>query len=934
LPSCTKTVTIRINGQEIKLKQNHDLVVNGKDITKIPYNVAGVDIRAVSSIFLQVELPNGVEVWWDGVTRVYIDLPGTFKQKTRGLCGTFNNNQKDDFLTPEDDIEPSVVPFANKWKTSETCNDVPEVLSNHPCDVNLHKKSTAEKHCSKLKSDLFKDCHWQVDPEQYYQDCLYDMCSCEYKVSKCLCPTISAYALECSRQGVNVDWRNDIRECGVHCPGGQKYQTCGNSCTRTCQDIALRPECKRECAEGCNCPEGEALDENGECIPIGQCKCQHEGIDYPAAYKEIRPGTKGLQLCTCLNALWHCKLATVQEIQEYPRANDLKAKCDASRNFEFTTCEDVEPVTCKNMHKNDHYSPAVCHSGCKCKEGYVLDTRNKRCVKPTDCPCQHGGRSYRENAIVQNDCNTCTCKNGKWSCTDRQCTAECSAWGDSHYKTFDGKSFDYQGQCDYVLAKGNLGTDSFDVTIQNVPCGTLGTSCSKSITIRITSGEENEIITLANDKTIPKLVTKAHVTVREKGLFVIVEAPDMGLVIHWDKGTRVYVKVNPKWKGKIKGLCGNYNDNEEDDFQTPSGGLSEVSAKIFGDSWRLQTYCPEALEVSDTCADRPDRKVWALKKCGILKTSLFAPCHSEVPLDAYFDRCVFDACACDQGGDCECLCTALAAYAQECNNRGAPVKWRSQHLCPIQCDERCAKYSPCISTCPQETCDNLLTNSKLTKNCGEDTCVEGCNPKPCPPDQVYLNDSYIDCVPRNTCKPICMELDGVTYYEGDLVEEDDCHSCYCSRGEKICKGQPCTTTEPTIFTTHQLEQVQQCVSGWTSWINQDRERIAKGNKKKKKLNDIEPLPTPLLLSTLENSSRCSIEQMADIECLTVDGKHPKDLDFDVECSLERGLVCKTTNSRRPCPDFKIKVLCSCELESCSVLTPNKEHPTDCHKFLQ
>lgn len=86
-----------------------------------------------------------------------------------------------------------------------------------------------------------------------------------------------------------------------------------------------------------------------------------------------------------------------------------------------------------------------------------------------------------------------------------------------------------------------------------------------------------------------------------------------------------------------------------------------------------------------------------------------------------------------------------------------------------------------------------------------------------------------------------------------------------------------------------------------------QERIGKGNKKKKKLNDIEPLPTPLLLSTLLNSSMCSVEQMTDIECLTVDGKHPKDLDFDVECSLERGLICKTSNSRRPCPDFKIKV---------------------------
>lgn len=183
LPSCTKTVTIRYGGHVIKLKQNHDVVINGQDITKIPYKIGNIKIRSTSSIFLLVELPNGVEVWWDGVTRAYIDVPASFKGKTKGLCGTFNNNQKDDFLTPEDDVEQAVIPFANKWKTNEKCNDVPENLSSHPCDINIHKKATANKYCSKIKSDLFKDCHWHVDPEEYYQNCMYDMCACEFKVT-------------------------------------------------------------------------------------------------------------------------------------------------------------------------------------------------------------------------------------------------------------------------------------------------------------------------------------------------------------------------------------------------------------------------------------------------------------------------------------------------------------------------------------------------------------------------------------------------------------------------------------------------------------------------------------------------------------------------------------------------------------------------------
>ncbi|XP_050302983.1 hemocytin [Anthonomus grandis grandis] len=942
LPSCTKTVTLRYNGQVIKLKQNHDVVVNGLDVNKIPYNVSGVYIRAVSSIFLQVDVPNGVKILWDGVTRAYIDMPASFRGKTRGLCGTFNDNQKDDFVTPENDIEETVIPFANKWKTNEKCNDVPEVISTHPCYVNLHNKATAEKYCSKIKGDLFKDCHWFVDPEQAYKDCLYDMCSCELQMSKCLCPTISAYAAECARQGVKIDWRNEIRECGIHCPGGQKYQICGNSCSRTCSDLTLRPDCKPECVEGCNCPEGQALDGNGECIPIGQCPCQQEGLEFQAGYKEVRPGTHGLELCTCLNANWNCRLATQKDILAFPRANDLKAKCDNSRNFEFTTCEDVEPVTCKNMHTDEHFSPSVCHAGCKCKDGYVLDSKNKRCVKPNECPCHHGGKSYKEKSIVQSDCNTCTCKNGKWKCTDRQCTAECSTWGDSHYKTFDGKHFDYQGQCTFVLAKGVLGSDSFDVTIESIPCGSLGTSCSKSVTVRVSAGEDTEKITLTRDKPTPRLINKKHITLREKGIFVILEAPDLGLVVHWDKGTRVYVKIDPRWKNKIKGLCGNYNDNEADDFQTPSGGMTEASAKIFGDSWRLQDYCSEALDIEDTCAEKPERKVWALKKCGVLKSKLFAPCHSEVPLDSYFDRCVFDACSCDQGDDCHCLCTALASYAQECNNKGAPVRWRSQQLCPIQCDQRCSEYSSCISTCPLETCDNLLTNSKLSKVCSEDSCIEGCSPKPCPPDYVYLNESYTDCVPRNICKPVCMEIDGETFYEGDLVEEDDCHSCYCSRGTKVCKGQPCTTPATTVLPTIPDEQKLQCINGWTNWINQF---TASNNKRN--LLEKEPLPLSIILNDFSpDYGRCPIEKMVSIECLTVDGRNPKELGLDVECSLERGLICKSSNENEPCPDFKIRVLCECEKLTtvkpavitqaplCDISRPNQEHQTDCHKFLQ
>lgn len=115
-------------------------------------------------------------------------------------------------------------------------------------------------------------------------------------MAKCLCPMIAAYAGECAQKGIKIDWRNEVRECGMHCASGQKYQICGNSCTRSCYHIATDSDCRPQCVEGCNCPEGQALDDNGECIPISECECQLNGLTFPSGYKEVRPASKAPEL--------------------------------------------------------------------------------------------------------------------------------------------------------------------------------------------------------------------------------------------------------------------------------------------------------------------------------------------------------------------------------------------------------------------------------------------------------------------------------------------------------------------------------------------------------------------------------------------------------------------------------------------------------------
>ncbi|XP_041365590.1 SCO-spondin-like, partial [Gigantopelta aegis] len=916
--SCTKSVTIDINGNTIKLDHNHQLFINNKQITRLPYEGNGIKIKMVSSLFMQAELSNGITILWDGRTRAYIKAPPSFKGQVMGLCGNFDGNQNNDFKTKEGDIETNTNAFGNKWKTEETCTDMPTTPQPHPCDVNAQRKVKAKEACDHLKSDVFKACHAVLDPNEFYEDCLYDVCACTDNLKDCMCPNLGTYADNCAAKGIRINWRFKIPDCALQCPGGQEYQVCGSPCARTCRNLAENEHCgeNNKCVEGCNCPKGQTLDDNDQCVDIAMCPCIFDNREYPPGFVTAKEG----KICVCAGAQWNCQPIPTQGTGPPITVTHRPVQSLCPDKMEYSTCVSPCPVTCDNMHDPLTCSNANCKAGCECKPGFVKEGDN--CINKTMCPCHHGGKAFYEGDKITMDCNQCVCKSRRWECGNKDCPAICSAIGDSHYTTFDGKEYKFQGACMYTLVKSTATNPTkFQVTTENIPCGTSGVTCTKAIEIIIGEPGEHDFYRLELIRGKPVIPEPGSpFIIKDVGNFVYINT-SLGINIMWDKGTRVYIQLSTMHRNKVAGLCGNFNGDQKDDFKMPQGGPPSVSATAFGDSWKAHDYCSPSKAVVDTCQVNPHRKPWAQRKCGIIHSDLFEPCHSEVDYKPFLDRCIFDACACDLGGDCECLCTAIAAYAHECAIKGTPIHWRSNDLCAIECPD-CMTYNPCVSTCPKKTCDNRLVFDSITVDCKKDLCFEGCDLQTCPPGQVFDGSvSPMKCIPEPFCTTTACVINGKSYREGERIEDTkacriDCEICTCNSGQLKRMGF-CTGTTPFIAqpslspsamppvspTVQQIHPAVCTSSGWTAWMSANT-------------------PTPANRGDVENIdslrktySFCAENQMDSIECRVV-GPGPM-ADYagqKIKCALPDGFRCLHLDQTGGdmCYDYEVRFSCDCK----------------------
>ncbi|XP_072646574.1 mucin-2 [Canis lupus baileyi] len=778
--TCLKTVVLLADNRKnvLAFKSDGSVLLNELEVN-LPHVTASFSVFQPSSYHLMVNTAFGLrlQVQLLPVMQLFLTLDQVAQGHVQGLCGNFNGQEGDDFKTPGGLVEATGASFANSWKAQSNCHDKLDWLDD-PCSLNIESANYAEHWCSLLKKTEtpFSKCHAAVDPSEYYKRCKYDTCNCQNSES-CMCAALSSYARACATKGIMLwGWREQVCNEDVgSCPNSQVFLYNLTTCQQTCRSLS---EADTHCVQGfapvdgCGCPDHTFLDEKGRCVSLAKCSCYYHGLYLEAGEVVLRQEER----CVCRNGRLHCM--QVKLLGQSCPSPKIHIDCN---NLTAVAIQNPRPVSCQTLAAG-HYQ-TECVSGCICPSG-LLDDGRGGCVVEKDCPCVHNHDLYSPGDKIKVDCNTCTCQRGRWTCTQSVCYGSCSIYGSGHYITFDGKYYDFDGHCSYVAAQDycghNASLGSFSIITENVPCGTTGVTCSKAIKIFIGRTE----LKLENKQRLVVQRDTGHAvsyTTRDVGQYLVVEA-SIGVIIIWDRKTTIFIKLSPSYKGTVCGLCGNFDQRSSNDFTTRDHMVVD-SELDFGNSWKEAPTCPDVSSTPEPCVLRPHRLAWAEKQCSIIKSSVFSSCHSKVDPKPFYEACVHDSCSCDSGGDCECFCSAVASYAQECTKEGACVFWRTPDLCPIFCDyynppDECEwHYEPCgnrsFETC--RTINGIHSNISVSY-------LEGCYPR-CPKDRPIYDEDLKKCVTADKCG--CYV--GDTHYPpgASVPAEKDCHSCVCTNSSKV-----------------------------------------------------------------------------------------------------------------------------------------------------
>ncbi|XP_026558168.1 IgGFc-binding protein-like [Pseudonaja textilis] len=283
--SFVRLTNIYVYGYNISIRRRHvgKIWLNGV-ITNLPVTLEDGKIhlfRSGVNAILQTDF--GLVVSFDGASILSITLSSSYYGSICGLCGNFNQNPKDDMVTASGKKVSSAVEWAASWQVKDRDPFCWHYCKGKcpTCEESKKQLFGSDQFCgliTKLDGGPFQKCHPQLNPDNFFDNCIYDVCL-SGGARSILCKSLEAYATQCRQEGVILtDWRTQSN-CALLCPENSHYEACGSACPNTCSERLASASCKMPCVETCQCNEGYVLSVD-RCVPVGSCGCTYNGRYY------------------------------------------------------------------------------------------------------------------------------------------------------------------------------------------------------------------------------------------------------------------------------------------------------------------------------------------------------------------------------------------------------------------------------------------------------------------------------------------------------------------------------------------------------------------------------------------------------------------------------------------------------------------------------